>query len=137
MLAALPFVLAGAFTLGSPDPGGRSLVDVATASAANFALFSVFVTATFMDIVLVALFFGDTVASEANWSSLRYLLAVPVPRGRLLGVKAAVAGLLTAAPCSCCPWWPSGSAPCSTAPTRCGPRSTARCRRDRRSVGSH
>ena len=97
LLAALPFILAGAFTLGTSDPNGATLVDVATASAANFALFCVFVTATFLDIVLVALFFGDTVASEANWSSLRYLLAVPVPRGRLLGVKATVAGLLTAA----------------------------------------
>ncbi len=39
----------------------------------------------------VALFCGDTVASEASWSSLRYLLAAPVPRARLLRQKLAVA----------------------------------------------
>jgi ABC-2 type transport system permease protein len=45
----------------------------------------------------VALFFGDTVASEASWSSLRYLLAAPIPRARLLRQKAVVAGLLSVA----------------------------------------
>jgi ABC-2 type transport system permease protein len=44
----------------------------------------------------VALFFGDTIASEASWSTLRYLLAAPVPRGRLLRQKAVVAALLSA-----------------------------------------
>jgi ABC-2 type transport system permease protein len=39
----------------------------------------------------VALFCGDTVASEAQWGSLRYLLAVPVPRARLVAVKLVVA----------------------------------------------
>lgn len=96
LLAALPLLIAGAFTLGTGG-GTDNLVDQATTSGANFALFSVFVTAGFLDTVLIALFFGDTVASEANWSSLRYLLALPVPRGRLLAVKASVAGLLAAA----------------------------------------
>ena len=41
--------------------------------------------------MVVALFCGDTVASEASWGSLRYLLAVPVPRARLLAVKLVVA----------------------------------------------
>jgi ABC-2 type transport system permease protein len=42
-------------------------------------------------VVVVALFCGDTIASEANWSSLRYLLAAPVPRTRLLRQKMTVA----------------------------------------------
>jgi ABC-2 type transport system permease protein len=37
--------------------------------------------------VVFALFFGDTVASEASWGSLRYALATPVPRARLLRQK--------------------------------------------------
>ena len=41
--------------------------------------------------VAVALFCGDTVASEASWASLRYLLAAPVPRARLLRQKLIVA----------------------------------------------
>jgi ABC-2 type transport system permease protein len=45
------------------------------------------VSASFLLVVVVALFCGDTVASEASWGSLRYLLAIPVPRGRLLGSK--------------------------------------------------
>ena len=45
----------------------------------------------FLLVVAVALFCGDTVASEAGWGSLRYLLAAPVPRSRLLRQKLAVA----------------------------------------------
>lgn len=54
-------------------------MDTATASAANFAATCLFVSAGFLLVVPVALFCGDTVASEASWSSLRYLLAAPVP----------------------------------------------------------
>jgi ABC-2 type transport system permease protein len=39
----------------------------------------------------VAIFAGEPVASEAAWGSLRYLLARPVPRWRVLTAKAAVA----------------------------------------------
>jgi ABC-2 type transport system permease protein len=45
----------------------------------------------FLLVVAVALFCGDTVASEAGWASLRYLLAAPVPRARLLRQKLLVA----------------------------------------------
>jgi ABC-2 type transport system permease protein len=51
---------------------------------------TVLFSAGFLLVVVFALFCGDTVASEASWGSLRYLLAVPVPRGRLLGVKLVV-----------------------------------------------
>lgn len=93
ILLALPWVLVAAFELGGdPAPDGRpSLVDVATASALNFALFALFVSVGFLLVVAVALFCGDTVASEANWASLRYLLAAPVPRSRLLRQKLIVA----------------------------------------------
>jgi len=42
------------------------------------------------------MFLGDTVASEASWSTLRYLLVAPVPRRKLLRTKAVVGLLLTA-----------------------------------------
>lgn len=101
VLAALPFVLLAAFAIGG-DPEGRgervNLMDTATASGANFAAVSLFVSAGFLLVVPVALFCGDTVASEASWASLRYLLAAPVPRTRLLASKLAVAlGLSLAA----------------------------------------
>jgi ABC-2 type transport system permease protein len=97
-MVLLPLIILAAFQLGGGDNdnGGRrgqfsSLVDLATAGGVNFALFTIFVSASFLLIVVVALFCGDTVASEASWGSLRYLLAIPVPRGRLLGVKLSVA----------------------------------------------
>ena len=79
---------------GDDDNGGGefgSLIDFATCGGLNFALFALFVSASFLLVVVVALFCGDTVASEASWGSLRYLLAVPVPRARLLAVKLIVA----------------------------------------------
>lgn len=95
ILAALPFVLIIAFAIGgSPDgrENGRiNLMDTATASGANFVATCLFVSAGFLLVIPVALFCGDTVASEAGWSSLRYLLAAPVPRARLLWSKLAVA----------------------------------------------
>jgi ABC-2 type transport system permease protein len=93
ILLVLPWVLVLAFKLGGdPGPDGvPSLVDVATSSALNFALFALFVSTGFLLVVAVALFCGDTVASEAGWSSLRYLLAAPVPRARLLRQKLIVA----------------------------------------------
>ncbi|WP_405802396.1 ABC transporter permease [Streptomyces halstedii] len=99
VLAALPFVLITAFAIGGTpggEGGGRgssriNLMDVATQSAGNFAATCLFVSAGFLLVVPVALFCGDTVASEASWSSLRYLLAAPVPRARLLWSKLVVA----------------------------------------------
>lgn len=100
LLAVLPFVLVIAFAVGHPSgrDGQVTLMDTATASGANFAAVNLFVSAGFLLVVPVALFCGDTVAAEANWSSLRYLLAAPVPRARLLWSKLAVAlGLSLAA----------------------------------------
>lgn len=98
-LAVLPFLLLIAFKVGNGSSNRNSgqLVDIATVSGANFVVFALFASAGFLLVVVVALFFGDTVASEASWSSLKYLLAVPVPRGRLLRQKALVSGILTAA----------------------------------------
>jgi len=99
-LVALPLLLILAFTVGSEEfeEGNQvNLVDVATASAMNFVLFVLFATTGFFLVVVYALFFGDTIASEASWGSLRYLLAAPVPRARLLRQKLAVALLLSVA----------------------------------------
>ncbi|MFC9649862.1 MULTISPECIES: ABC transporter permease [unclassified Streptomyces] len=102
VLGVLPFVLIVAFAIGG-TPGGDggndrvNLMDTATASGANFAATCLFVSAGFLLVVPVALFHGDTVASEASWSSLRYLLAAPVPRARLLWSKLAVALGMSAA----------------------------------------
>ncbi|GIH10286.1 ABC transporter permease [Rhizocola hellebori] len=97
-MVVLPIIILIAFEIGGDDddgPNGRgafsSVIDVALAGGLNFALFALFVSSSFLLVVIFALFHGDTVASEASWGSLRYLLAIPVPRGRLLGIKLVVA----------------------------------------------
>jgi ABC-2 type transport system permease protein len=100
VLLLLPWVLAAAFKIGgSPsgdNPNTPGLVLVATTGALNFTAFTLFVSVGFLLVVAVALFCGDTVASEAGWASLRYLLAAPVPRVRLLRQKLVVALSLAA-----------------------------------------
>jgi ABC-2 type transport system permease protein len=94
-MVLLPLIVLAAFQFsdGGSDADGDfgSLVSVATGGGPNFALFTIFVSSGFLFVVVVALFCGDTVSSEASWGSLRYLLAAPVPRARLLGVKLVVA----------------------------------------------
>ena len=91
LLVALPLLLLAALQLGgTADSSGdqfSQLLRLATASGLNYALFMLFVASGFLLVVVVALFCGDTVASEASWGSLRYLLAAPVSRARLLGAK--------------------------------------------------
>ncbi len=98
-MVALPVILLIAFSIGGGDSNNNgntsSFVDLAKSGAANFAMVSLFFSASFLLIVVISLFFGDTVASEASWSSLRYLLAMPVPRLRLLRQKLLVAALLS------------------------------------------
>ncbi|MEO3868968.1 ABC transporter permease subunit [Nonomuraea sp. B12E4] len=107
LLLALPWVLVIAFQFGPQSsgqgPSSLRISDLATASGLNFAAFALSVSASFLLVVAVALFCGDTVASEANWSSLRYLLAAPVPRDRLLRQKLVVALGYSAAAVICLP----------------------------------
>lgn len=93
----LPFILMLSFQIGRSSPNRRSggFVDLATASAPNFVMLALFVAGGFLLPTIVALFFGDTIASEASWSSLKYLLAIPVPRHRVLRQKAIASGLLS------------------------------------------
>jgi ABC-2 type transport system permease protein len=100
----LPLIILAAFEFGgngnSDDSNGGafgSLIDLATSGGLNFTLCCLGVSSGFLLVVVVALFNGDTVASEASWGSLRYLLAVPVPRARLLGVKLVVSLLYSLA----------------------------------------
>lgn len=102
-MVALPLIILLAFEIGGGNGDGAgpgtaafsSIVDVATAGGLNFALFTLFVSSAFLIVVVVALFHGDTVAAEAGWGSLRYLLAIPVPRLRLLAVKLGVAAMMS------------------------------------------
>ncbi|MER5351344.1 ABC transporter permease subunit [Kitasatospora sp. NPDC002551] len=98
VLAAMPLVVLAAFAVaGTPGRTDRTtFIELATASGPNFAATMLFMGTGFLLVIPVALFCGDTVASEASWSSLRYLLAAPVPRARLL-VRKFLVGLLFSA----------------------------------------
>lgn len=112
VILALPLILVAAFALGRSDSGSgdaganaRGFVDLAQESGANLTVFTLFASTGFLLIVVVALFAGDAVPAEASWSSLRYLLAAPVPRGRLLRQKLVVAGLSSIAALVLLPTW--------------------------------
>jgi ABC-2 type transport system permease protein len=105
LVIALPLIVVTAVKFGpsSDNNGGGGgfgdgdldLVGLATSGGWNFALTMMFFASGFLLLILVAMFAGDTVASEASWSTLRYLLIAPVPRRRLLSIKLAVALLLS------------------------------------------
>jgi ABC-2 type transport system permease protein len=107
VLTVLPLVLLLAFWLGDGDgaSGERGFVDLAQESGANLVVFTLFASTSFLLIVIVALFAGDTVPSEASWASLRYLLAAPVRRERLLRQKLVVAALSSVVAFSFLPAW--------------------------------
>jgi ABC-2 type transport system permease protein len=107
VLTVLPLVLLLAFWLGNDgnDSGQRGFVDLAQESGANLVIFTLFASTSFLLIVIVALFAGDTVPSEATWASLRYLLAAPVRRERLLRQKLVVAALSSVVALVFLPMW--------------------------------
>ncbi|TLW92360.1 ABC transporter permease [Saccharomonospora piscinae] len=98
LVALLPVILVVAFEIGDAEANRRSgaFIDLATASAPNFVVVALLVSGSFLLPMIVALYFGDTIASESSWSSMKYLLAIPVPRHRLLRQKAVASALLSA-----------------------------------------
>jgi ABC-2 type transport system permease protein len=102
LVIALPIIVVAAVKFGPSGNGGGGfgdgdldLVGLATFGAWNFTLTMLFFGSGFLFTILAAMFLGDTVASEASWSTMRYLLAAPVPRRRLLRAKIIVGLLLT------------------------------------------
>jgi ABC-2 type transport system permease protein len=103
IVIALPLVVVLAVLFG-PSSGGGGLADgdfdvfgLMANGPWNFALSGLFFSSAFLLVILSAMFLGDTVASEASWGTMRYLLAAPVPRRRFLYVKVTVGILLTLA----------------------------------------
>jgi ABC-2 type transport system permease protein len=105
LVIALPLIVVAAVKFGPSDDnqgggfgdGDLDLVGLATAGGWNFALTMIFFASGFLLLILVAMFMGDSVASEASWSTLRYLLIAPVPRRRLLRSKLIVGLILSLA----------------------------------------
>jgi ABC-2 type transport system permease protein len=100
LVIALPVVVSLAVLFG-PSSGGGGLADgdfdvfgLLASGPWNFALSGLAFSSAFLLVILAAMFLGDTVASEASWGTMRYLLAAPVPRRRFLLIKATVGLLL-------------------------------------------
>lgn len=103
LVIALPIVVVLAVLFG-PSSGGGGLADgdfdvfgLMASGPWNFALSGLFFSSAFLLVILAAMFLGDTVASEASWGTMRYLLVAPVPRRRFLIIKVVVGLLLTVA----------------------------------------
>lgn len=105
LVVALPLIVVAAVQFGPSSSGNGGgfgagdldLVGLATAGAWNFTLTMLLFSSGFLLIIIAALFLGDSVASEASWGTLRYLLVAPVPRRRLLRTKVIVGLMLTGA----------------------------------------
>jgi ABC-2 type transport system permease protein len=99
-MAAIPAVLT--LVLGATRPALAERVGdygsvVTDSSGLTLPLIALSAMLLFMLPLAVAVFAGECVAGEASWGSLRYLLARPVARWRVLGAKTAVAGLFATA----------------------------------------
>jgi ABC-2 type transport system permease protein len=90
--AVFPLVIGVALRLAAPRPDGGNGAGVAFFNqlAGNGVFLTFIALSTLLVLVLpvvVAVVAGDSVAGEAGYGTLRYLLAVPAGRTRLLAVK--------------------------------------------------
>jgi ABC-2 type transport system permease protein len=75
---------------GGGGGGGLSFVTQLTGNGIFLSFIALTILLTLVMPVVVAVVAGDSIAGEAGYGTLRYLLAVPVGRTRLLAVKYAV-----------------------------------------------
>jgi len=90
--AVFPLVIGIALRLASPHPQGGNGAGVAFFNqlAGNGVFLTFIALSTLLVLILpvvVAVVAGDSVAGEAGYGTLRYLLAVPAGRTRLLAIK--------------------------------------------------
>ena len=88
VLAAVPIIIGFAVIYsGGPRGGGGGFIDQATHNGLFVGLTALTVELPLFLPLAVAVIAGDAIAGEAGTGTLRYLLAVPVQRTRLLAVK--------------------------------------------------
>lgn len=76
---------------------GPAFLDRITGNGLFLVMTSLMMCITFLLPLVISVGAGDTIAGEAQAGTLRYLLTVPVPRARLLAVKAIGAFTFTGA----------------------------------------
>lgn len=97
ILAAIPTLMTVAFEFsgGPRDRRDRDFFALATQSGLNLPLAALGAMSTFLLPIVVVIFAGGSVAEEASWGSLRYLLVRPISRSRLLASKLTVVAMLS------------------------------------------
>jgi ABC-2 type transport system permease protein len=96
VLAAVPVLLGLVLRFSSGGSGGGggngsppAFLNQVTGNGVFLAFLTLVVESTLVLPLVVAVVAGDSIAGEANRGTLRYLLAVPAGRTRLLGIKLA------------------------------------------------
>jgi len=103
VLAALPVLIGVALKLSTPGGGdgqGPPFISQVAGNGVFLTLAALTVLLTLVLPLAVAVVAGDSVAGEAGHGTLRYLLAIPAGRARLLGVKYAAVVIFCLAACA-------------------------------------
>lgn len=99
-MVVIPVALAAIYVVrGVPELAAGAtpqLLHLAAGSGLAFTVFVLYMCAPLLLVAVAAAFSGDALASESSWGTLRYLLAAPVPRRRLLARKLVVGVVLAA-----------------------------------------
>src|SRR6266567_4493924 len=98
VLAAIPVLIGIALKLSSPGGGGDGQGPAFFVQVAGNGVF--LALASLNVLLTVAVVAGDSVAGEAGHGTLRYLLAIPAGRARLLGIKYAALVIFCLAACA-------------------------------------
>jgi ABC-2 type transport system permease protein len=97
LTVAVPIIVVIALKANPPDTArgaGEFFFFLSTKTGLFLPVAALRVMSRFLLVIVVALFAGDAIASEASWGNLRAMLVRPLGRGRLLTSKLASAALL-------------------------------------------
>jgi ABC-2 type transport system permease protein len=88
VLAAVPIFIGVAVKVSNPGAGeGPEFISRITGNGLFLVLTAITVSIPFFLPLVIAVVAGDSIAGEAGLGTLRYLLTVPVSRGRMLAAK--------------------------------------------------
>lgn len=96
VLAVVPIFIGVAVKVSAPDNhDGPEFIGRITGNGLFLVFTAVTVAIPFFLPLVIGVIAGDSIAGEAGIGTLRYLLTLPVPRGRLLAVKTAAVATFT------------------------------------------
>jgi ABC-2 type transport system permease protein len=97
VLATVPIFIGVAVRISNPRAGqGPQFIGQITDNGLFLVLTAITVTIPFLLPLVISVVSGDSIAGEAGLGTLRYVLTIPVPRGRLLAGKTLAIATFTA-----------------------------------------